>query len=267
MNFYLYRHIRLDKNEPFYVGIGSIVEKDKLSSCQSRLYRRAFSKSDRNPHWKSIVKSIPYEVEIILRSDDYTFIKQKEIEFIALYGRECKGGLLTNINEGGDGNLGYKHSEETRKKISEVQKGKKKSPRPFRNLSEEHKLNVGKGLKGKYTRENHWHTGIKRPKEIGEKISKANKGRKYGLEFGEKIRKRQLEKFKDKVFSEEERVEMGRRRKGKGLKALIRTINDNEEFYISFTEVQQKLDILTGSLHAIIKHNRKDKEGGTWRYA
>ena len=43
---YLYRHIRLDKNEPFYIGIGG---DDK------GYYERAYHKiSHRNKHWKNI---------------------------------------------------------------------------------------------------------------------------------------------------------------------------------------------------------------------
>lgn len=37
---YLYRHIRLDKNEPFYIGIGS----NKA---------RCYTKKTRNKHWNS----------------------------------------------------------------------------------------------------------------------------------------------------------------------------------------------------------------------
>lgn len=51
----IYRHIRLDTNEVFYIGIG----KDK---------ERAFSNKKRNRHWIGIVNSVGYSVEI-LKSD------------------------------------------------------------------------------------------------------------------------------------------------------------------------------------------------------
>jgi hypothetical protein len=41
---YLYRHIRLDKNVPFYVGIG----KSDLN------FNRAYSNKNRNTYWKNI---------------------------------------------------------------------------------------------------------------------------------------------------------------------------------------------------------------------
>ena len=44
---YLYRHIRLDKNEPFYIGIGS-----------DEQYGRANSKHNRNKLWNGVIKKI-----------------------------------------------------------------------------------------------------------------------------------------------------------------------------------------------------------------
>ena len=70
---YLYRHIRLDKNEPFYVGIGSDTEGD---------YKRAYSRRSRCQHWHNIVALTPFEVEIILDDCDWENIKVKEVEFI-----------------------------------------------------------------------------------------------------------------------------------------------------------------------------------------
>lgn len=102
-NYYLYRHIRLDTGEPFYIGIGTKI--DRVSKRMSTLYYRAFSKSKRNSIWSRIIEKTNYEVEILLESNDYDFIKQKEIEFIALYGRvNNKTGILTNMTDGGEGN-------------------------------------------------------------------------------------------------------------------------------------------------------------------
>ena len=124
---YLYRHIRLDKNEPFYVGIGS-----------DNNFNRAYSNKKRNNFWKSIVAKTEYEVEIIL--DDLTWEKacEKEKEFILLYGRrDLKKGSLVNLTNGGDGAYGRIWKEESKNKISIFFKDKK--------LSEEHKNK----LKGK----------------------------------------------------------------------------------------------------------------------
>ena len=56
-NWYVYRHIRLDKNEPFYIGIGN-----------KKNYARAHQiKSDRrNEIWCKIFSKTEIEIEIIL---------------------------------------------------------------------------------------------------------------------------------------------------------------------------------------------------------
>jgi hypothetical protein len=97
---YIYRHIRLDKNEPFYIGIGN------------NDYRRSKSKRSRNSMWHNITKKTDYEVEIIL--DDLTWNEacKKEKEFISIYGRrDLKTGILCNMTDGGEGTIGRKFSE------------------------------------------------------------------------------------------------------------------------------------------------------------
>lgn len=93
---YLYRHIRLDKNEPFYIGIGK----------DDGVYKRARHKTKRNPIWKNITRKTPYEIEIVMEGLTWEEICQKECEFIALYGRMCDGGILANMTIGGDGLTG-----------------------------------------------------------------------------------------------------------------------------------------------------------------
>jgi len=114
---YLYRHIRLDKNEPFYIGIGS---------DDGGQYERAYSKDSRTLYWRNIVKKTEYEVEVML--DDLTWEEacDKEREFIKLYGRkDLNEGILINMTNGGQGTPGYKHSDNTKKKCRESAKTQK----------------------------------------------------------------------------------------------------------------------------------------------
>lgn len=118
--YYLYRHIRLDKDEPFYVGIGT--------KKKNTTYGRAKNKYKRNNLWNKIINKTKYTIEILLESDDYGFIKQKEIEFIALYGRiNNNTGTLANLTDGGEGTQGYIPSKETLDKQSKRTKGRKDS--------------------------------------------------------------------------------------------------------------------------------------------
>jgi len=136
MKYYVYRHIRLDKNEPFYIGIGT---KPMEFTNNSREFKRAYSKQGRNNIWNSIINKTNYRVEIIYETDIREEIINKEKEFIKLYGNRMNKGTLVNLTEGGDGRdsksmLGKKnsfygktHNLETRNKMSDSAKKRGKS--------------------------------------------------------------------------------------------------------------------------------------------
>jgi hypothetical protein len=113
---YLYRHIRLDKNEPFYIGIGE----DKIT--QEYQYVRAHDKTNRSKWWKDIAKN-GFNVEIILQ-DIPTWDEAclKETEFISLYGRSDRNlGSLCNMTDGGEGFKGPR-TEENKQKLRKPRK-------------------------------------------------------------------------------------------------------------------------------------------------
>jgi len=156
MNYYLYRHIREDKNEPFYIG--------KSTCFKTRSYKeefeRAFARARRNNIWKKIVKKTKYKVEIMFVSEDEDFIFEKEIEFIKLYGRINQGtGSLTNLTDGGEGTQGLERTEEHCRKISEALTGKK--------LSQKHCDSIGRSK-----------TGMIHSKETKELMSKVHTERR-----------------------------------------------------------------------------------------
>jgi hypothetical protein len=122
---YVYRHIRLDKNEPFYIGIS----KDAY---------RPFSKKGRNQHWLSITNKTEYKVDILFNDLSYDEAKNKEIEFIALYGRkDSKNGTLVNMTDGGEGSVNVIMSDKTKRLISQNNKGRKGIPQ-----TEESKMKI-----------------------------------------------------------------------------------------------------------------------------
>jgi len=148
---YLYRHIRLDKNEPFYIGIGS-----NKSRC--------YTKQTRNKHWHNIINKSEYRVDIVFDDLSLEQAKQKEKEFIALYGKKANGGILVNLTDGGDGSWGVKATKEQleirKKRMTENNhfKGKKHTKEALE------KMRLSK-------------LGIKRPKEGY--IKRAEKMKKY----------------------------------------------------------------------------------------
>lgn len=123
MKHYLYRHVRLDTNKIFYIGIGTKPKSYKSTHVE---FSRAYNKTIRNLFWKSIISKTSYKIEIMLESDDYNFIKEKEKEFIKLYGRRnLELGSLVNLTDGGDGNINAIVSEETKLKLKNSRKNRK----------------------------------------------------------------------------------------------------------------------------------------------
>lgn len=139
--YYIYRHIRHDTNDVFYIGKGTICYdyKDPLL-----LYRRAYEKRGRNSHWQNITNVTPYSVEIMYESKDESLILEKEKEFIALYGRRSLGnGSLVNLTDGGEGMSGISHSEDTLNKHFRGQG----NPMYGKKFSDEHKMRISDGVK------------------------------------------------------------------------------------------------------------------------
>jgi hypothetical protein len=125
---YLYRHIRLDKNEPFYIGIGT-----------DKRYYRAFMTIKRNNIWYKITDKTDFKVEIVFDNLTWDEACNKEKEFIAIYGRkDSANGILCNLTDGGEGAIGRKYitSEETKAKLSKAHKGKKSSEETKQKLRE-----------------------------------------------------------------------------------------------------------------------------------
>ena len=120
--FYVYQHIREDKNEIFYIGIGTKSKQD----LKCNTYSRAYSKHIDNNIWLKIVAKTDWKFEILFESDNRREVEQMEITLISKYGRKCdKSGCLANLTLGGESNLGYKHTEEAIKNISEKAKRKR----------------------------------------------------------------------------------------------------------------------------------------------
>ena len=111
----VYRHIRLDKNVPFYIGIGKDIN-------------RPHNKKDRSNFWKSIINKTTYVVEIIFDNLTKEQAIEKEIEFIELYGRiDLKTGSLCNMTCGGEGTGSLNVEKELlrRQRISKTLTGRK----------------------------------------------------------------------------------------------------------------------------------------------
>jgi hypothetical protein len=192
----VYRHIRIDKNEPFYIGKGKI-------------RHRAYSSFGRSKHWSNIVSKTDYNVEIILDNLTMEEAGIKEKEFIKLYGRIEFGGTLCNLTDGGDGKEGFKCKLETKQKISKSNFGKKKS--------EEFKKNVANRLMGKSLSQetklkmSKSRQGLKISEETKRKISLYNVGKKMSDETKIKMSNSAM----NKVISDITKIKMSKSKIGK----------------------------------------------------
>jgi hypothetical protein len=169
--FYVYAHQRLDDNSIFYIGKGT----DK----------RAWTKRGRSNHWKNIVKKAGYRVLSIKDQMSETDAFTLEKYLIVFYGRADLGeGRLVNLTDGGDGTSGYKPSEESKKKMSESQKGIV-SPNKGNTYSEETRKKLSDINKGNRNK-----LGTKLSEESKNKCSESQRGKKLSEETKNKMSER-----------------------------------------------------------------------------
>lgn len=121
-NYCIYRHIRLDNNQVFYIGM-------------SKTNRRPYDKR-RNNIWNKITLKSEYIVEIIQNNLSWEDACELEEFLVSLYGRiDLKTGTLANLTNGGDGVIGYIQSKEQIEKRSLKNKGLKRTKKVCENLS------------------------------------------------------------------------------------------------------------------------------------
>lgn len=147
----VYSHIRKDTNEVFYIGIG--------------VPNRPYRKDNRTKWWCNIVKKYGYTINIIKEGLTWEQATKEEIRLIKLYGRKDLGlGSLVNLTDGGEGTLGFIHSDKTK------------------NLMRDKKKNMFFGEENPFYGKTHTDEAKKR-------MSKIQKGRKLSKKTIEKLKK------------------------------------------------------------------------------
>jgi hypothetical protein len=192
----VYRHIRLDNGQPFYIGIGVNLD-------------RAYNKTKRSIYWKIIVNTHNYEVEILFNNLTYEEAIEKEKEFIKLYGRiNNNTGILVNLTDGGDGSIGYIPSKETLLKIGEKSKGRIKTKEQIEKWKSKMTFSKSQETKDKI-----------RQSLIGKKHTEERKENQRKLRLGKKLSeeaKRKLSEYwkgkKKGPFSEEHKQKLSEAR-------------------------------------------------------
>lgn len=250
--------------QPFYVGKGS------GRRCNYHLNEA------KNKNSKLINKSNINKIKSILKDGFEPFIEKiyiniseneaylKEVELISEIGRkDLKNGPLTNLTSGGDGTSGYVFTDEDKIKMSNAQKNGNHYLK-LNGHSEESKKKLSKSK-----------IGDKNPM-YGKKSHNSGMSleERYGEIKAEKIKNKLIESHIGKKFSEETKLKMSLKRKGKPLsgnfkgnpKTFIFIDPDKKEYKVTgnFDKFCKENELLIHIFKKIIQNKRKNKFWNGW---
>lgn len=207
-----------DEFQPFYIGKGSNGRINEHRKEAKRYQNGDLNfKSPKNSIivslWK---KGLDFKKEIILSDLTEEEAFEYEKQAISIYGRkDNKTGILANMTDGGDGNTGYNHTEEAKRKIGDSCKGDKHHWFGHK-MPQEVKEKIGEANKGKWLGRHH-------TEETKEKLRLIRSGKNNPM-YGKTLTKEHKEKLskafkgrvapnKGKTISEEAKLKMGKRSK------------------------------------------------------
>ena len=190
MNSYVYTLIDPRNHLPFYVGKGS------GERCNAHVVEAKYYVKRKSLKLNKIRKLMRLGMEpIVVKVAENISDKQAlDLECLLIAEMRDLGFALTNMTDGGDGAQGYKHTEEHKQRMSELQKG--------RVFTEEHRQAMCKP-KSEQGRKNiaeaRLTTDYRPSEETKRKTSEALKGRSFTDEHRAKIKAGLTGKPKTKI--------------------------------------------------------------------
>lgn len=170
----VYTHTRLDKNEVFYVGIGS----------NDKSLERAHRKHG-TEYWERIVTKTLYRVDILFIGISWDEAVEIEKYLIKFYGRrDLRTGTLVNMTDGGEGTCGRIRPLHEIEKFSGENNGS--YGKSWIKRGEETKF-VKRELLDEYFSEG-WEKGRYIKQETKDKVSKGKKGKPLSALRKEQVR-------------------------------------------------------------------------------
>ncbi len=188
---------------------------------------------------------LTYEIVILEVLPDNTAFREAEPKWITKLRNE--GHDLTNATAGGEGIVGYRHTDETRKKMGDTRKGRVFSP--------EHRAALSKARKGKKL--NLTEAGRRR-------ISESKKGKKYrlGAVVSAETRAKISAKLTGRTLSVEQKA-LQRKRHAKYAKPFS---DQYGNVYSSTKDAVARLGVEISSLVRVLKGRLKSTKGYRFHY-
>jgi len=273
-----------NKNGKYYIG-------QTIQGLSKRVYQHLYDASIHRKYNSAFHNALrkygeeAFEWEVIEECYSKEELDEMEYHYIIQYNSFNRENGY-NLSLGGEGNHGFKHSSETKQKISDSNKGKtlgrkhtEESKRKMsaimkgRKYSDSHCKAISEANKGKKLSYEHKaklsisHKGKKLSEEHCKKISDSNKGKLLGRKFSEEHKRKLSEAHIGKTFSEETRKKLSSARYGKyrgessacAKKYLIIT-PENTMFVVNglnaFCKLYTKCKLNTGALVAVAKGSR-----------
>jgi len=241
--FYLYLDRRKDNDEPIYIGIGT---ENRVKDLR------------RNRYHTAIKKKIGISREILLSSEDYSWIQIQEILGIKFYNTYHKtNDSGCNFTKGGEGTLGFNPydymSEETKTRLNALKRDYAKgqnNPASRARMSEEQIIdkNNKSGLTRKSRKLKSWNSGKKCPEIAGENNPF------YGKSHSDETIKLMSEK----------RAAYYETHDHPGLK-MVENIDTGEQF-ASIREAAKKYGVFPSNISSVCRGRYKKSGGYRWRY-
>lgn len=136
--YYIYELWNPSTSAVFYVGKGTKYNNSyyRLSNHIKDSKYALQGKIPMNHKFRTILNILESgtypDIKIVLESTDINIIRDKEIELIKFYGRRDIGtGILTNHTDGGEGMLGYRHTQEHINRLKIDNKGGQATAKPI----------------------------------------------------------------------------------------------------------------------------------------
>lgn len=243
LTFYTYMHSRADTGAIFYVGKG----------CR----KRAWDFKRRNPKWKSIAAKHGVNVEVCATWGTEEEALQHETLLIACM-RDI-GFNLANLADGGSGPTGYKFTPEQKQKLSAVRRGSKRSEETRKRISEAQKGRVGRV----WTEEDKLKASLARKGRAGKPMSDEAK-KKLSENNGSKrdeVRKKISASLMGRKPSDETRAKRSIAQSG-----VPKTAEHKEKIRVARLAYFQRQRELTGKARTISESHKKALRAGYNRH-